>query len=61
MLTDAEEQKLFNMITEIYHHLGLDGQKPISIIQVRVDAQKDVLKFQEKRRKRGHGFEETRP
>ena len=59
-MTDAEEKKLFDMLAEIYHHLGLDGQQPISIIQARIDAQKDVLKFQEKRRRREHGFKETR-
>jgi hypothetical protein len=59
-MTDIEEKKLFDMVTEIYHHLGLDGQLPISINKARIDAQKDVLKFQEKRRRREHGFEETR-
>jgi hypothetical protein len=59
-MTDTQEKKIFDMLAEIYHHLGLDGQRPISIVQAGIDAQKDVLKFQEKRRRKEHGFKETR-
>ena len=45
MLTSAEERNLLEMVQAIYHHLGLDGKQPVSILSVREQAQKDVLKF----------------
>jgi len=58
-LTSAAENELLRMVTEIYHHLGLDGSKPISINDVKIQAQKDVLRFQEKKRKGGYGLAKT--
>lgn len=59
MLTASEEQQLFAMVKEIYHHLGLDGQRPLSIDQLQRDAQKDILKWREKKRIKGHERERT--
>jgi len=51
-LTAAEEQKLLSMVSEIYHHLGLDGQRPVDINKIKIDAERDILKWQEKKRKK---------
>lgn len=48
-MTDAEEKSLLKMVTEIYHHLGLDGQRPLSINHIQEKAQKDILKWKEKK------------
>jgi hypothetical protein len=52
MLTDSEEKLLLKMVTEIYHHLGLDEQRPFSINNIKEKAEKDVLKWREKKSKR---------
>ena len=59
MLTKAEEQKLFNMITEIYHHLGLDGQRPLSFNSIKEEAQKNILKWKNKRGRKNHVCEKS--
>jgi len=51
-MTDAEEKSLLKMVTEIYHHLGLDDQRPFFINNIQEKAEKDVLKWQEKKSKR---------
>lgn len=53
-LTDSEQTELFRMVREIYHHLGLDGRKIVSIKSVQKQAQKDVLKWKEKQSMKGH-------
>lgn len=60
MLTATEEQQLFTMVKEIYHHLGLDGKRPLSIDQLQRDAQKDILKWREKKRIKGHEREKSK-
>ena len=55
-----EQQRIENiekMISEIYNHLGLNGQRPLSINQVRIDSQKKILKWKEKKLKQGHECE----
>jgi hypothetical protein len=42
------------MVSEIYHHLGLDCRKVVSIQTVKEQARKDVLKWQDKRIKMRH-------
>lgn len=59
MLTQAQNKELYDMVKAIYNHLGIDGRKPVDINQVRKQAEKDVLKYAEKKRKRSHGLEET--
>jgi len=59
MLTDFEEQKLFNMITEIYRHLGLDGQRPLSFNAIKDEAQKNILKWKNKRGRKNHVSEKS--
>lgn len=51
-MTETEERQLFDMITAIYHHLGLDG-KPLSF-NINEQAKKDILKWKSKRLKKGH-------
>jgi hypothetical protein len=58
-MTDAEEQKLFNMITEIYHHLGLDGQRPFAFNTIKEEAQENILKWKNKRSKKNHVCEKS--
>jgi len=56
-MTEAEEkmiQSLYKMTKEIYHHLGLDGQRPISLNNVKDEAQKDILKWKNKRREKDY-------
>jgi hypothetical protein len=43
-LTTAQEVELYKMVSEIYHHLGLDGERPLSMNHVAEDAQK-VTRF----------------
>ena len=50
-MTLAEEKELFTMVKEIYSHLGLDN-KPLRLDDIRKQAEKDVLKFIEKRKKK---------
>ncbi len=54
MLTDIEEQDLIKMIKEIYHHLGLDGQRPLSLNSIKEEAQKNILKWKNRRSKKNH-------
>lgn len=48
-LSPQQQSELFKMVAEIYHHLGLDGEKPISMSYVRQQAEKDVLKWRSKK------------
>ena len=59
MLTEAEEKLLFNMVTEIYHHLGLDGQRPFSFNTIKEEAQENILKWKNKRSKKNHVCEKS--
>ena len=59
MLTDVEEKKLFNMVTEIYHHLGLDGQRPFQFNTIKKEAQENILKWKNKRSKKNHVCEKS--
>lgn len=59
MLTEKEEQNLIRMVTEIYHHLGLDGQRPISFSTVKEEAQKNILRWKDKRRGRDYVSEKS--
>lgn len=58
-MTAAEEEKLFIMIKEIYHHLGLDGQRLLSLNQVQEDAKKNILKWKDKRFRRNYVGEKS--
>ena len=53
-MTDTEERILFKMITEIYHHLGLDGQRPLSLSSLQEEAKNNILKWKDKRLRRNH-------
>jgi hypothetical protein len=53
-LTTQEQRELFQMVKELYHHLGLDGERPQSINHLREEAKKDVLKWQERQAKKKH-------
>jgi hypothetical protein len=59
MLTDVEEKKLLNMITEIYHHLGLDGQRPFQFNTIKEEAQENILKWKNKRSKKNNVCEKS--
>jgi hypothetical protein len=50
----TELQRIEEKLDLIIHHLNINGDKPVDINQVRKDAEKDVLRFQEKKRKKGH-------
>jgi len=52
-MNEADEKELLRMTREIYHHLGLDCHKVISLKSVSEKAKKDVLKWKEKQLKRG--------
>jgi hypothetical protein len=56
-MTHNEERQLFNMVAEIYHHLGLDGARPLSFSSIQNQAEKDVLKWNQKKLKKGHECE----
>jgi hypothetical protein len=50
-----EQQRIENiekMISEIYNHLGLNGERPLSINHVQLEAQKDILKWRLKQVKK---------
>jgi len=50
-----EQQRIENiekMISEIYNHLGLNGERPLSINQVQLEAKKDILKWRLKQVKK---------
>ncbi len=53
-MTQEEEIKLFNMVSEIYHHLGLDGQRPLSLTSIKEEAQKNILKWKNKRGRKNY-------
>jgi len=53
-MTDAEERILFKMITEIYHHLGLDCQRPLSLNHIQEEAKNNILKWKDKRLRRNY-------
>jgi hypothetical protein len=59
MLTDVEEKKLLNMVTEIYNHLGLDGQRPFAFDTIKEEAQENILKWKNKRSKKNHVCEKS--
>ena len=58
-MTNVEEQKLFIMVTEIYRHLGLDGQRPLSFNSIKEEAQKNILKWKNKRGRKNHVSEKS--
>lgn len=59
MLNQDQQSDLYKMVSEIYHHLGLDGQRPLSINHIQIEAQKNILKWKEKRSMRGHEREKS--
>ena len=61
-MTEAEEEllhSLFKMTKEIYHHLGLDGQRPLSFTNIKDEAQKNILNWKDKRRRKNHVSEKS--
>lgn len=56
MMETEEEimQTLLKMTKEIYHHLGLDGQRPLSFDNVKEEAQKNILKWKIRRSRKNH-------
>lgn len=59
MLTESEERNLLRMVSEIYHHLGLDGQRPVMFNNIREEATKDILKWKVKRGNNNHVSEKS--
>ncbi len=59
MLTELEERNLLKMVTEIYHHLGLDGQRPISFVNIKEEVEKNISKWKDKKRIRDYVREES--
>lgn len=53
-LTSTEARELLRMTRAIYHHLGLDGARVISMRESREKVDNDVLKWREKRGMKGH-------
>lgn len=53
-MKETVEIQLLMMITEIYQHLGLDGDKPFFPHSVRDSAKNDILLWNEKRLKKKH-------
>jgi hypothetical protein len=58
-MTDTEERILFKMITEIYHHLGLDGQLPLSLNHIQEEAKNNILKWKDKKLRRNYVREKS--
>ena len=58
-LTTAQEVELYKMVSEIYHHFGLDGERPLSMNHVAEEAQKNILKWKEKKLKKKHEREKS--
>ncbi len=48
-MSNERLENIEKMVTEIYRHLGLDGKKPLSINQVRIDSEKKILKWKAKK------------
>ena len=59
MLTDIQEKQLLNMVAEIYNHLGLDGQRSFPFANIKEEAQKNILKWKNKRGKNNHVSEKA--
>lgn len=59
MISDADFQELYNMTKAIYHHLGLDGKKPLSINQLQKNVAVDILKWREKKSNKQRHERET--
>ena len=59
MLTDIQEKQLLNMVTEIYNHLGLEGQRPFPFNSIKEEAQKNILKWKNKRGNKNHVCEKS--
>lgn len=51
-LTEQQQVELFRMVSEIYHHLGLDGQRPLSFNHIAEEARLDILKWKERKSRR---------
>jgi hypothetical protein len=47
------------MVTEIYNHLGLDGQRPFAFDTIKEEAQENILKWKNKRSKKNHVCEKS--
>lgn len=56
----AEEKIMFNMVKEIYHHLGLDGKQPLTLNAIQKQSEEKVLKWKSKQLKRGHECEASK-
>jgi hypothetical protein len=54
-MTEIERiERIEKMLSEIHHHLGLDGQRPLSMSSISQEAEKNVLKWRSKRLMKGH-------
>lgn len=53
-MTHEQEILLIQMISEIYHHFGLDGQRPLCFTYLQKEAAKDILKWKSKKLKKGY-------
>lgn len=61
-MTEAEEKllrSLYIMTKEIYHHLGLDGQRPMSFNNVKDEAQRNILKWQDRKKRKNYVSEKS--
>lgn len=52
MLTDKEQHDMYRMVKELYHHFGLDGKLPVSLMQMDREAAIFVAKWREKQAKK---------
>jgi hypothetical protein len=53
-LTAEQQVEMFRMVSEIYHHLGIDGDRPLSMHHARKIAEINILKLQQRRAKRNN-------
>lgn len=52
MLTTEQQEKMYRMVEELYHHFGLDGSHGMKIRNIEDYAKKSVLKWKDKRSKK---------
>jgi hypothetical protein len=53
-MTEADERQLIQMVTEMYHHLGLDGKRPLSLSSIQKQSEEKILKWKAKSLKKDH-------
>ncbi len=53
-MEDVKMEEMYKIVKEMYHHLGLDGKKPLSLSSIQKQSEEKILKWKTKSLKKDH-------